>query len=131
VPELGLQGLPVEISTELALPCGDEGPGVPAVLVFTSAAYRSTILNFNNSTGTCSAGTAAHSCSTDADCDSVTGAGDGICGATLRSDSHGENFSCADWQAGTAPACLVNSAPQLDSPLTSSDLVTVFTFCGR
>jgi len=133
VPQLGLQGLPVEISTELALPCGDEGPGMSAPIAFTSALFRSTILNFNNLTNVCGAGIVDSSCITNTDCDSAAGAGDGICGAIFQYDTHGENFSCADWTDSNAPGCLVFSAPQLDAnPQTiGADLITAFTFCGR
>jgi hypothetical protein len=133
IPQLGLNGLPVEIGTERALPCGDEGPGQPALFAFTSATFRSMILNLNNITDICSAGATGTGCATNADCDSAPAAGDGICGATLRSETHGENFSCPNWQAADAPGCLVFSAPQLDAnPLSvAGDLVTAFSFCGR
>jgi hypothetical protein len=133
VPELGLNGLPLELKFEQALPCGDEGPGDPAPFAFTSAAFRSRILNFNNMTGMCSAGTTSNSCTTNADCDSASGAGDGICGATLEYNSQGQDFSCADWQANNAPGCLVFSVPQLDvSPQTAAtDIITAFEFCGQ
>jgi len=133
VPQLGLNGLPVELTTERALPCGDEGPGQQTLIALTSATFQSTILNLNNVTSICGAGNLDATCATNADCDSTAGAGDGVCGAIFRYASHGENFSCADWTASDAPGCLVFSAPQLDAnPQTvGADLITAFMFCGR
>jgi hypothetical protein len=133
VPELGLNGLPLELKIEQALPCGDEGPGNPASFVLTSAAFRSRILNASNVTGVCSAGITSNSCAMNADCDTAPGAGDGICGATLEYASQGQNFSCADWQASNAPGCLVFSAPQLDANPQpgATDIITAFEFCGQ
>jgi len=132
VPQLNLQGFPVELSTERALPCGDEGPGQHTVIALTSATFRSTILNFNDVTDICGAGNMIAHCTTNADCDSAPGSGDGVCGALFEYTSHGENFSCTDWTASAGPGCLVFSAPQLDAnPETvGADLITAFTFCG-
>ena len=80
-------------------------------------------------TGICSAGTTSNSCTTNADCDSAPSVGDGICGATLAYDSHGQNFSCANWPASNGPGCLVFSAPQLDT--NGTDVITAFELCSR
>ena len=131
VPELGLAGLPLEMHTERALPCGDEGQGAPVSFAFTTAAVRASILNVNNATNRCRAGDTEAACTVDADCDSEPGAGDGACGAALHYDTTGENFSCTDWGSHTARGCLVFAAPQLDAnPVAAGgDVITTLKLC--
>jgi len=129
IPALGLTGLPVELTDEQALPCGDEGSGTVGVLTFTSAAFRTTILNANNMTGSCGAGMVGAACTSNAQCDSAPAAGDGVCGALLRYESEGHSFACSGWAAGASPGCLVFSSPQLHASPLGADLITALSFC--
>ena len=86
-PANPLNGLPIELGFESALPCGDEGPGMPISFALTTGASRSTVLNANNELG-----------------------------HTLNFDAQGENFSCEHWQE-PGRGRLVLSAPALDQML--------------
>lgn len=86
-PDAQLNGMPIRLIFEQALPCGDEGPGFISPFALTTAHSSSTVLNANNELG--------HS---------------------LTFDATGENFSCQDWQTSTRGR-LVLSAPALDQNL--------------
>jgi hypothetical protein len=46
--QFGLNGFPMELILENALPCGDEGPGLPQAFAMTTGLSRTTVFNFNN-----------------------------------------------------------------------------------
>jgi len=96
-----LQGLPLQLIMETALPCGDEGNGVASPFALTSGQSETTILHAN--------------------------ADD----TAMRDLQHfsGTNFSCRDWQNTNGPGKLVLSAPLLDAPMVG-DAITTFTFDG-
>jgi hypothetical protein len=127
----GLKGLPVELSIEKALPCGDEGAGSMINFALTTGTAQATILNNGDMTTICGAGNIGADCTANMDCDSAPGAGDGICGDILEYTSHGQNFSCANWQATNAPGCMVLNAPQLHGNPSGGDIITGFKFCSQ
>jgi hypothetical protein len=86
-PDVQLNGMPVQIGFESALPCGDEGPGFRSPFALTTGISRSTILDAN-----------------------------GDLGRTLNFQTRGENFSCQEWQENNRGR-LVLSAPALDQRL--------------
>ena len=103
-PVTGLtQGLPVEILTELALPCGDEpdAPGAGAIvpLTLTTATAAGQVVDFNNEEG-----------------------------EILAGEQMGENFSCINWAQEDGPGTLVFSGPLLDQSVVGSvqDLISLF-----
>jgi len=83
-PMVQLNGLPVELGFEAALPCGDEGPGMPSPFALTSGFSQSVILDADN-----------------------------MLGQTLSFQVQGENFSCQQWQDNSVGR-LVLSAPAID-----------------
>jgi hypothetical protein len=84
-PANGLLGLPVAITQEDDLPCGDEStPGMSVAIALTSARSLSRVTNYNN------------------DVDELT------------DDRLGQNFSCSAWEEENGPGTLVLAAPQLD-----------------
>jgi hypothetical protein len=86
-PDVQLNGMPLELGFERALPCGDEGPGLRMPFALTTGLSRSTVANANN-----------------------------VLGRTLTFETQGENFSCQNWQANTRGR-LVLSAPAVDQPV--------------
>ncbi|MGD9764315.1 MAG: hypothetical protein AB7V27_11415 [Candidatus Binatia bacterium] len=105
-PENGLiNGLPAEIVTERALPCGDEpnAPGLSVVLALTSDWVRCEILDANDQAG-----------------------------MTLADERDGENFSCDAWTTEDGPGVLQFCAPVLHQVVAGIpqpvDLVTTFVF---
>ena len=86
-PNNPLNGMPIELGFEKALPCGDEGPGMRSPFALTTGVSSSMISNANN-----------------------------MPGHTLNFQAQGENFDCYNWQA-SAVGRLVLSAPALDQPL--------------
>ena len=102
--QIGLNGLPVELSIENAPPCGDEGPGQQITFALTTGTSKSTILDVNN-TGTNGSGMQA------------------------SFSSQGQNFSCTDWQDTNSPGRLVLTAPTLNLG-GFGDLITAFIFDG-
>lgn len=86
-PESGIAGIPVEIVTETALPCGDEPGGSfgTVEIALTTGRSRATILDSGNVPG-------------DDQSDEITG----------------ENFSCAEFSREDGPGTLVLVAPILD-----------------
>jgi hypothetical protein len=96
------KGLPVEITMEDALPCGDEGnaPGISVAIALTTGRGLGRILDYNNNAG-----------------------------AELRDDRTGQNFSCPAWEEENGPGTFVFSAPQLDIFAIGSqptDLISTF-----
>ncbi len=128
-PVLGLNGLPVELSFEQSLPCGDEpiSSGFSQSFAFTTGTARAIVQNVSNEFGVCSDNAA---CTRDSDCDHVDGPGRGVCGHQLVHTVKGENFSCQDWRNSNGPGCFVLAAPILHA-FQGADLVTEFQFCGR
>lgn len=128
-PVLGLNGLPVELSFEQSLPCGDEpvASGFSQSFAFTTGTARAVVRNVSNEFGLCSDNSA---CTQDSDCDHADGPGRGVCGHQLVHTVRGENFSCEDWQNPDGPGCFVLAAPVLHA-FQGADLVTEFRFCGR
>jgi len=95
-------GIPVEITTETALPCGDEpGAGFGVVdIAFTTGLSRATIFDANNAAG-----------------------------SDLVTEQQGENFSCENWTQEDGPGTLVLVAPIIDlavPPLGTTDVNNVF-----
>lgn len=87
-PEALEGGLPVEITLEDALPCGDEGPGEPGFvfpLALSTGIARATILDRNNQPG-----------------------------QTLEVEVTGENFDCSAWTQEDGPGKLVFAGPVVD-----------------
>jgi len=126
-----LNGLPVVLTTEKALPCGDEGTPPVTDFALTTGIARSTIFNFSNQPDSCTTGKFGETCATDADCDTAPGMGDGLCGK-LTYEIQGQNFSCQNWSTTNGPGCLVLTAPQLDSNQTGDgDIITAFKFCSQ
>lgn len=125
VPQFGLNGLNVQITTEGALPCGDEGGGLNTPFPLTTGSVRATVINFGNADRTCTDGT---QCMVDADCGDLDPP---TCGTDLVYNTSGENFSCSDWQNPTGPGCFVLTTPLLDGNPMGGDLVTAFKFCGH
>ncbi len=128
-PVFGLNGLPVELSFEQSLPCGDEptAPGFSQSFAFTTGTARAIVQNVSNEFGVCSDNSR---CTQDSDCDHADGVGRGVCGHQLIHEVRGENFSCQDWQNPNGPGCFVLAAPVLHA-FQGADLVTEFRFCGR
>lgn len=85
--EVPLNGLPIELGFEAALPCGDEGPGTPSPFALTTGFARSRVTNANN-----------------------------MLGQTLTFETQGQNFDCHDWENGRGGR-LVLSAPAIDQML--------------
>jgi hypothetical protein len=83
-PAVQLNGMPIELGFEAALPCGDEGPGMRSPFAMTTGFSRSHVQNSNN-----------------------------MLGQTLSFEAQGENFDCHNWQ-GTSRGRLVLSAPAID-----------------
>jgi hypothetical protein len=94
----GIQGLPVEITVESALPCGDEGEGTRTVLTLVSALSRATILDVDNKLG-----------------------------ETFTDEERGEAFSCRDWGQENGPGRLVVALPALHG-FIGADMISVFSF---
>lgn len=128
-PVFGLRGLPVELSFESALPCGDEpvSAGFSQSFAFTTGTARAVVHNVSNEFGLCSDNS---SCQVDSDCDRADGPGKGVCGHFLSHEVRGENLSCQDWRNPDGPGCFVLAAPVLHG-FQGGDLVTEFKFCGR
>ncbi|MCX8071058.1 MAG: hypothetical protein N3C12_01215 [Candidatus Binatia bacterium] len=128
-PVFGLNGVPVELSFEQALPCGDEpvSAGFSQSFAFTTGTARATVKNVSNEFGLCSDNSA---CTQDSDCDHADGPGKGVCGHQLVFTTKGENFSCQDWTNPNGAGCFVLAAPVLHA-LQGADLVTEFRFCGN
>jgi hypothetical protein len=103
VPELGLNGFPVEIITENALPCGDEGSsgGMSAAIALTTMSSAGRVLDANDSPG-----------------------------VTLEFAIEGEPFDCNDFSREDGPGQIVFAAPQLHLPILM-DGVTQFRFSDR
>jgi hypothetical protein len=101
LPQFGLSGVPVELTMETALPCGDEGSGLTTPFAFTTGLSRTTILNVNNN----------HE------------------GTNSTYDVTGLNFSCVDWSDMNGPGAFVLAAPSLDVPQVG-DIIAVFRFDG-
>jgi len=93
-----LQGLPVELTVEAALPCGDEGEGTITVLGLVSALSRATILDVDNTPD-----------------------------ANFTHELSGENFSCRNWIQENGPGRLVIALPTLHG-LVGADMISVFVF---
>ncbi|GIW40032.1 MAG: hypothetical protein KatS3mg076_0609 [Candidatus Binatia bacterium] len=102
LPQLGLQGFPVELSQESALPCGDEGTGISLALAFTTERSFGRVENPNALVGV----------------------------PPLEFELRGENFSCTDFEREGGPGRLVFAAPQLHLPILG-DGITMFTFADR
>jgi hypothetical protein len=96
-PQFGLRGLPVELTMETELPCGDEGPGVETPFALTTAMSRAEILNLDNTPG-----------------------------ETFAFEVPGENFSCRSWSEENGTGTLVLAVPTLHA-LLGNDLISVFT----
>ena len=96
-----IAGLPAEIVSEAALPCGDEpvAPGFSGALALTTATALARIvdpdLNF---------------------------------GAVLEASATGTNFSCTEWTRENGPGTLVLSAPALNTLVSGAptDIITSF-----
>jgi hypothetical protein len=86
-PNSNINGMPVELGFENALPCGDEGPGMRSPFALTTGVSRARVLNANDEPG-----------------------------RTLNFEASGENFDCYHWQENTKGR-LVISAPALDQRL--------------
>lgn len=95
---LGLNGFPVELSVESALPCGDEGPGVATAFGFVTGLFRGEISDLDNSLGT-----------------------------SLVHDERGESFSCYGWTQESGPGRLVVALPALHG-FAGVDVISVFVF---
>jgi hypothetical protein len=102
-PETLEGGLPVMMTIEDALPCGDESvEETPAPLAFTTGIARATILDRNN-----------------------------VSGDTFQIERQGEDFSCAEWNVEDGPGRLVLAAPVIDQDTGAIgffDLANVFVF---
>lgn len=100
-PETLQGGLPVILTMEDALPCGDEGAvGEVVPLALTSATAIATILDRNN-----------------------------IAGNVLEVSERGQNFSCTEWTEENGPGTLVLGAPLLDldtGVIGFVDIINVF-----
>ncbi|HVN85601.1 MAG TPA: hypothetical protein VMW17_12235 [Candidatus Binatia bacterium] len=83
-PNVLTNGMPVELGFENALPCGDEGPGMPSPFALTTGHSSSLVTDANN-----------------------------MLGHTLNFDTQGENFDCYNWQSNDKGR-LVLSAPAID-----------------
>jgi hypothetical protein len=94
----GIQGLPVELTVESALPCGDEGEGTRTVLALVSALSRATILDVDDKLG-----------------------------ETFTDEERGENFSCRAWVEENGPGRLVVALPALHG-FVGADMASVFRF---
>lgn len=94
----GLQGLPVEITVEAALPCGDEGEGTETVLGLTTAPARATIIDVDNRAG-----------------------------ESFAREQRGEAFSCHRWNEEDGPGQFVAALPALHG-FVGADMITVFVF---
>lgn len=98
-----IRGLPVEIASEKAVPCGDEGAaGMTTEIALTSGIVRVEVSNVDNQPA-----------------------------QTLNYQVPGENFSCASWQEEDGPGTLVLGLPGLDVPAVNdrrSDLITFFVW---
>jgi len=103
VPFGGLNGFPVEITQEKALPCGDEGGagGMSTAIALTTQHSQGTILNAND-----------------------------VPDDTLTFDTVGEPFSCDNFSMEDGPGILTFAAPQLGLPILG-DGVTQFRFADK
>jgi hypothetical protein len=103
VPQLGINGFPVEIITETALPCGDEGGGggMSAAIALTTMRSAGRILDANDSPG-----------------------------VTLEFGVEGQPFDCNNFGVEDGPGRIVFAAPQLHLPILM-DGVTQFVFSDR
>jgi hypothetical protein len=94
------RGLPVEIVSEEATPCGDEeGSGMTTAIALTSGIVQVEVANPNNQSG-----------------------------EMLSHQVSGENFSCASWQEEDSPGTLVLGLPGLDVPAVNEQSLDVITF---
>jgi len=97
----GLNGLPVELGFEAALPCGDEGSGVAQAFALTTGTARTVIFNFN---------------ATDDD---------------LVFEQQGANFDCHNWENGTGGKFGLSFPALNANPAGAGDIIIGFTFQGR
>ena len=125
-PQFDLNGITMRLTVQQSLPCTDPGPQADTPFALTSGISRSTILDFDNMPTACTKGQMGNECSTDAECDSSPGKGDGVCG--VRLDVCGQVFSCNDWQNENGPGRLVLSAPAINQNPGGGDVVTSFSF---
>jgi hypothetical protein len=94
----GIQGLPVELTVESALPCGDEGEGTTTVFALVSGVSRATILDVDNQLG-----------------------------ETFTDEEAGEAFSCRQWDHENGPGRLVVALPALHG-FVGADMISAFVF---
>ena len=100
-PEFGLNGLPLELIFESALPCGDEGSGVAQAFALTTGTARTAVLNYNG--------------------------GD----TDLVFDQEGVNFSCNSWSTGSGGRFGLGFPLLDANPQGGGDIIVGFTFQGR
>jgi hypothetical protein len=101
-PFSGLNGFPVEITQESALPCGDEGAGgMSAAIALTTMRSAGRVLN-----------------------------ADDIEGEVREFDLTGQPFDCENFSEENGPGILVFAAPQLGLPILG-DGVTQFRFVDK
>ncbi len=102
LPELGLQGLPLQLNFENALPCGDEGNGPTQAFALTTGTARTVVYNFN--------------------------AGD----SDLVYEQEGQNFDCHNWANGTGGRFGLGFPALGANPTgAGGDLIIGFTFKGK
>jgi hypothetical protein len=94
-------GLPAVLTTETALPCGDEGTGMDTVFAFTTGISRGIIVDFANQAD-----------------------------QTFMHEITGTNFSCRDWAEEDSAGTLVLDVPTLDLEvpiLGPQDFISAFS----
>lgn len=99
--QFSLQGLPIQLGFEQALPCGDEGGGLTQAFAVTTGTARTTVENFN---------------ATDDD---------------LVYEQKGQNFSCNDWRTGSGGRFGLAFPAIDANPAGGGDIIIGFTFQGR
>ena len=102
-PNVQLNGLPIELSFEAALPCGDEGPGRPSPFALTTGMSRSLVTHANSKEG------------------------------TLTFQVQGQNFSCQNWQAGGMGRLVLSAPAidQQVQPGVFQDVATIFNLVSE
>lgn len=101
LPELGLKGLPVQLSIEQALPCGDEGAVATQQFAMTTGLARTTIEHFSG--------------------------GD----ENITFEQQGENLSCSDWATAGGGRFVLSFPTLHLNPMSGGDLIIGFTFQGK
>lgn len=101
-PQFGLQGLPLQLNFENALPCGDEGSGPSQAFALTTGTARTVIYNFN------------------------AGPND------LVFEQEGQNLDCRNWTNGTGGRFGLGFPALGANPTgAGGDLIIGFTFQGK